>query len=202
MQCCTPCFNLPAPTPVSLVRCCPVKRFLCLIYIMALALSSLHWLAWRGGEISVTTAITLLRSRTKQKRRRRKNHAAGGVGTPNLIFFPAVFRLPRNGGPPVSLFLSGMYAVLLLVVPLHETDRPVGIKQCKRTAGSEWRRDARQNTRRARGDGCGSTTHHLALLWLPWVSLSRCNPAESLSSRIISGCSVCERSKGNRDMWI
>jgi hypothetical protein len=181
----------------------------------------------------VTTAITLLRSRTKQKRRRRrKNHAAGGVGTPNLIFFPAVFRLPRNGGPPVSLFLSGMYAVLLLVVhlhetdrprnggppvslflsgmyavlllvvPLHETDRPVGIKQCKRTAGSEWRRDARQNTRRARGDGCGSTTHHLALLWLPWVSLSRCNPAESLSSRIISGCSVCERSKGNRDMWI
>jgi hypothetical protein len=23
----------------------------------------------------------------------------------NLIFFPAVFRLPRNGGPPVSLIL-------------------------------------------------------------------------------------------------
>jgi hypothetical protein len=139
-----------------------------------------------------------------------------------------------------------MYAVLLLVLLLHETDRPVGIEQCKRRAGSEWRRVAHSmtskgqqqwpgrtqpagcvvknkkkkqnrseilmrhaavmhNTHRARGDGCDSTSARPSTL--PYFGFLRfrfhdvAQPA-SLSSRIISGCSVCERSKGNRDPWI
>jgi hypothetical protein len=90
----------------------------------------------------------------------------------------------------------------------HAASRVRGQEQKKKQNRSEilMRHAAvMHNTHRARGDGCDSTSARPSTL--PYFGFLRfrfhdvAQPA-SLSSRIISGCSVCERSKGNRDPWI